>query len=1796
MGLLQNLYNKVKSSLNDNEGWFRQGKFTPVTQMTGKPLIQQQPMLSPIARTPQQESAINWNTPETYQNEQPAMIQLLKPSFKTQAAEKLNSRLDQIKRYGSSIISKTMDNEGLFRQGQFKPFAQIDDAIKATPTAQIVQKAVQKRIQGVKDFGTGIGKSITTNWDANKILQDQKAESERINKTFETVRKLRDVGKNDEADFLVNSVYEYSKDSDISKRIDELNNEISGGKKKLVSGAIKTAEIPLTMYAGAPKAIINMTIGGLLSHGISKLSGDTPEQQQEATATGINDAFGYTGIVALITNPLIERVLKSKYLVGKSASKIVKFLMGNPVTNQIIQRTIGGLGNVGEDKLLAILDSKEYKSGDFWQSLAIGGALTGNDNAFKNSRKLINKYVFGKNIDTPEMLPNSVQKFFGNQYRKVANTYNKSIDSLIGKPDGEKIGGGGFTPTKWIQDGQGNLKLVKINPQNGQVLMGGFAGLETYQDESGQWQVRFNPENAALGMMVMGGVKTKVGQDTLGKLKLPELKTDVPEIKAPEGITNFTPAGGTKVKPVSSIRDILNTKTDIGTPQPFMVKGVDVSSDVKSMIREGWQPHQIDYAVKLANKSKVEVPDKNWGAYIRGILKDQSPAQAAKMGRPLPPEPAPADIVRSDRNVNDILTSAPAPARPVIKSDVQRLVDIGRSKGLSDLEIKNAIDSSDQNYDLSQTDIKIKSAPIKSTTPPEIVNPRSNGEVVEPKVSVKIPIAEDISSLNTVHPPKADVMGKTAEEAYKNLNTHGVSLVDRITTGLKRNNVNRTDFVKYVENPELTPSKIRPLVDTHRQLMKTLHGVRENLNLGKIENYFPHMDKTILSFPPELKNLGEDLWVSDFTTKLGSSKTRTGSMIDYSTEYNQVMKNYVDQVAYDKYGKKINATPESVKFDEKVQEHLSPQDKTKPISEDNLLKPPSGKFNYIKETTTKNKSTTTPITSKAEIIDSFDGLKRKIATEPGQDAMVRSMEDLRDAKETVGGLVKKLDKFDTKVQIELLNKELTHVGKRINIKDKLNIYTQGGKKPIPDKILIALLKAEKDYRLQDFIDEAGKHTYHPKTEKYLNQEIDRLIKKGKYEQTLFDKAANFITSTFYKAQIWGNANTGVKQKLEDTRLPVLYSPQILSAGVKQAIADTKTGDDILERYNFSGTETNISKQLGYEAPVKTDTFGKAKEKLDEVGDKINSVGNFFVNVGENSKNRDFLYAAEAQGKSLGLAGDNLTRFVRNELFSNGFILHEFNTPWMLNNPLVRLGFQYQQYNIKLLNKVIELSEEGGIRNIVKAGGLIGSQVASLVILGAITGKGIDTVKDQLGIQFGPTVSTIKQIIALLDESRRANEESDMETADSKIAQAKKLVARNTIPFGNQYFKSADATKIIIQGHATSSKGNVRYATGELSPLDIGRAVVFGQGSIPNAVKNNKAWDDYESGKSKVRPILTRNQSAILRAKTTKKEQLAYFDKIMASRVPNQQKIKEAEEARSGKKPGLISSILKKKKTVTPSSIADILTSPNSSQADKTRAKSEIKAFIDEGYGADPKMVKDADLKEYFYGKVDRMPESSASEKQVKSIARFKKLNSIYDSETLDQDTKDRLIKLSGISSEDVIYYNNAKDNATVKAMRQEELAGKISRNEWMSQLEDGRKLVGDKQIIDNPTLKELYERGLLSDSERDYLIAVKYDPATSKYYIDRDYKNRLAGASASTKKKQVTALKALKTKLESGADKSRIISRKSIIDYLNNKPTPKKSTIKTIGLILSGNKSITPTPQKTGIIINRVKSKYRFTK
>ncbi len=47
----------------------------------------------------------------------------------------------------------------------------------------------------------------------------------------------------------------------------------------------------------------------------------------------------------------------------------------------------------------------------------------------------------------------------------------------------------------------------KFGDMDNNTMYGAAAGMETYQDEEGNWQVRFNPAKAAMGIGVMGGVK-----------------------------------------------------------------------------------------------------------------------------------------------------------------------------------------------------------------------------------------------------------------------------------------------------------------------------------------------------------------------------------------------------------------------------------------------------------------------------------------------------------------------------------------------------------------------------------------------------------------------------------------------------------------------------------------------------------------------------------------------------------------------------------------------------------------------------------------------------------------------------------------------------------------------------------------------------------------------------------------------------------------------------------------------------------------------------------------------------------------------------------------------------------------------------------------------------------------------------------------------------------------------------------------------------------------------------------------
>jgi len=690
---------------------------------------------------------------------------------------------------------------------------------------------------------------------------------------------------------------------------------------------------------------------------------------------------------------------------------------------------------------------------------------------------------------------------------------------------------------------------------------------------------------------------------------------------------------------------------------------------------------------------------------------------------------------------------------------------------------------------------------------------------IKPKVKMKVkkPIMQDIEEFGTIHPSKDTVTGPQAEVAYKNLKAHADSLTDRITNGIKHYKITQEQFSKYIENPLTAPPEIKPILDAHTRLMEISHLLRENPNLGKLQNYFPHMTEKSINLPPGIKNIGNDLWISDFNVNIGSSKRRMGTMTDFSTNYNKVMKNYFEQVAYEKYGKRVGFTPKVAEFVKKVETHLTPDS-------NGMYQQPSDAFDYVNESRLKQEIThKTPIFSKMEPFDTFDSLKRKFANEKNGGALAKTMEQVRDMRDEIGGMELKLEKMNIKEQIDYLASKLTY--NKGKLKDILLQSTKNGTEPLQQSRIIALLRAEKNFRLQNLIDEVGKYEFGKETQSYLNTEIDRLMKSGKYESTLLDKAVNLVTGTLYRAQIWLNLNTGLAQKGESLRIPVLYSPDVITQGAKQRIIDMQSGQDILKRYDFSGVETDISKHL----------LQKNKETaLSKVGEGLSKVGNVFVNIGENSKNRDFLYSAEAQGKSMGLEGKELYTFVRNELFANGFILHEFNTPQMLKNPLVRLLLQYQQYNIKLFNRTLEMAG-GGEKG--KAFGMVGSQVASAVMLALITGKGIETVTDKLfGIPIGPGLSIPIQIATLMKEMYDAKKEEEESGKSSTYLTGKNtkkitdLLLRNSIPAGNQFYKTKGAYDVLKQGYDTDPKGNVTYMA-PTSNLDKTRGLLFGKTSF-----------------------------------------------------------------------------------------------------------------------------------------------------------------------------------------------------------------------------------------------------------------------------------------------------------------------------------------------------------------------------
>jgi len=920
-------------------------------------------------------------------------------------------------------------------------------------------------------------------------------------------------------------------------------------------------------------------------------------------------------------------------------------------------------------------------------------------------------------------------------------------------------------------------------------------------------------------------------------------------------------------------------------------------------------------------------------------------------------------------------------------------------------------------------------------------------------------VVDNIRQIQSL-PTRDKVFGKTAEKSFKDLIQYSSGVIDDIANSLRINNITDKDFIRYIQNPKLIPSGLESLVLKHKALMETLYNTRENRRLGKIDDYFPRKFWEDIDVQAGKKQLGENVWVSLSSLNLGSAKRRTGALVDYATDYVKVMKAYAEEAAIDKYGSKIRV-PE--KLNKYVNEVL---DRTKNVEK---IETPNASFNYIDEyakaTNIKDRK---PVFEKFWYFNTWDQYKRKLETKYPE--LASAMRLIRDI----------YDDFPSNTTVEDFIKYSKYIAD--------NPSTANIVRSSPDAIK-DFIKTERDYRVQSFIETLAKYKFDGATTKNLNREVDRLLKGFAVQYNLVEKALVMLRKTFYRAQIWGNLSTVLAQSTETTRLPTFYGAKTTADALRLSVTDPS---NIIVKYGFKELPTNIDQALEQISRVKTD--GGLLKKTDDV---LSAVGGFGIDVTETLKNKAFLYAAEIEGMKRGLKDIELRNYVRDEIFSNAYIQHTFNTPVMLSNPYIAAALQYMQYSTKNFVKLHELVSTGQKGKAVK---LLGSNATAALFLTIITGKSIETVADKLlGVGVGPTITVFADIADTFMDYYNALQESKETgkpmTRDELWAKTRltDLSLRNFVPFGNQATKTVKATKVLKEGYDTQFDGDITYLAPE-DTLSQVQGVLFGKSSF-------STYKDFYANKEK--PISKQGSAYIKDARTRDELKRRYEEE--KTEQENDRQDRYIKQGMDGDGVGTTVRIGTKryfKKDNGDKGVYDFsipkqklafIKAVNGSEVLDDEQKMD--RYAREGISEDEALYALARDK-YKLDDYEALSDEnilSNSLKRKKAFEISDKVMSDLVNNSIEPDLAEQMLNEVGVTPDEAEYHFLSYIDDDVRLeMLVAESAKSETRDDWINYLVGMRREIGNRVVLTSTMIDKLYNDDLITKSERDVLKAVEF--------------------------------------------------------------------------------------------------------
>lgn len=696
------------------------------------------------------------------------------------------------------------------------------------------------------------------------------------------------------------------------------------------------------------------------------------------------------------------------------------------------------------------------------------------------------------------------------------------------------------------------------------------------------------------------------------------------------------------------------------------------------------------------------------------------------------------------------------------------------------------------------------------------------------QVSSPESINRGTSELDSFVPKQKITNNKMAETEGKRFLQHHENVKNQVLELADKYGVSRSDLTDIIQGKKEIPKGFEGVINSTREYIKKLHSFRENPDLGYIDNYLQHIRKGDISNEVAKVQVGADLWLPDNVMDLGSTKQRKGLIEDtHVKDFNQVWDRMGEEAMYDKYRNNYDITPEQKTFREKVISTVKEEIKGN-------VAPKDSKLNIVRESTKSQGITDTKdITyNKKPLIQRFNGFLDAMKREAPE--LANSTRRVRDAWRDMSDLVGSVNTMNSREWAELAAKELgsTAGGKDTIIRALSHMDEK-------EKSLYAqsLMKGMTKKRIQDFIGEVGKYRFTTDTEKYVNEQINRLLKTNSLSESLYAKVVRHATSATYRAQIWGNVSVAMQQALETFRIPAVYEAQDIIPALKQIVSNRVKKRSLVNEYKFG---ENDFRQLQQQI----DGYHKKQVKGDglfsKIGDIMTNVGEAMVKFTENSKNEAFLTVAEVKGKRLGLEGQKLKDFVRDELFTNGYIMDKFNTPEFLQKSATgRLLGQYSQFFFKDMERILDAA--GVEKDMPLAMKLIASKVAQIVFTAAVTGAGIDSLKRvALPIGFGPVTTaawTAGNILYNVEQEKEQGkkdpENADTYYQDTEAQQFGNLAMGNIVPYGSQIKKTKGAIDVLRKGYDETSTGRITYKA-EDNPFVQGQTLVFGKGVGKNS--------------------------------------------------------------------------------------------------------------------------------------------------------------------------------------------------------------------------------------------------------------------------------------------------------------------------------------------------------------------------